>query len=221
MMTRPGRFVVVLAGAMAACNGGEEQQEISHQQGPADTPTVQNSPHTGTPAVSVPNDTSARMLTTMPQEKKDSISLEGMMEPITLKLVHMTDADPPFTTYMPKDFAFEATKAANGTDYHFYTAFGGKRNNDAYLLLHVFPAGTSQETAIASVKAWVASRAQVQPDVFKSFQFTKGGALHAAGVDLRQHANRYYFVARQYPVEMGDGFGPRARKITDNWHWLI
>lgn len=220
MITRSGRFLVILSCALAACNGKDEQN-AEHQISPADTPTVQNSPHTGTPSVSVPDDTSARTLTTLPQEKRDSIRLEGMMEPITLKLVHMTDADPPFTTYMPKDFVFERKSDGAGSDYHFYTAFGGKRNNDAYLLMHVFPAGTTREAAIAAVKAWVASRAAVEPASFGSFQFRKSNVLHAGGIDLRQHGNRFYFVARNYPIEMADGFGPRANKITENWNWLI
>jgi hypothetical protein len=220
MITRSGRFLVILSCALAACNGSDEQN-AEHQVSPADTPSIQNSPHTGMPSVSVPDDTSARTLTTLPQQKQDSIGLEGTMHPITLKLVHMTDADPPFTTYMPNDFVFEQKKDANGADYHFYTAFAGKRNNDAYVLLHVFPAATTREAAIAAVKAWVASRATVEPAGFETFQFRKNNVLHAAGIDLRQHANRFYFVARQYPIEMADGFGPRAAKIIDNWHWLI
>lgn len=220
MITRSGRFLVILSCALAACNGRDEQN-AEHQVSPSDTPSIQNSPHTGTPSVSVPADTSAQTMKALPQQKQDSIGLEGTMHPVTLKLVHMTDADPPFTTYMPKDFVFEHKSGANGTDYHFYAAFGGKRNNDAYLLLHVFPAGTTQATAIAAVKAWVASRAAVEPSAFESFQFKKNNVLHAAGVDLRQHANRFYYVARNYPIEMADGFGPRARKITDNWNWLI
>ena len=215
-------WLIILTFAVAACNGSSEQQGADHQAGPADTPTIQNSPHTGTPAVTTPLDTGAQQMRYLPQEKKDSISIEGRTQPMTLKLIHPPNADPPFTTYIPSDFVFEETSSGEGTGYYFYTNFGGSRAEDAYLLLYVFPANTTREDAIARVKAWVASRsANVQPAQFGQFGFQNDGKRYFAGIDLRLHSNRYYYVARQYPVEMGDGFGPRARKITDNWTWLI
>src|SRR5688500_14162329 len=154
MITHPGRSVVILACVIAACNGAEQAREIDHQQGPADTPTVQNSPHTGTPAVSVP-DSVAQPSNTLPLEKKDSVRIEGSMEPITLKLIKPEGADPAFTTYMPKDFVFDPVSSGEGTGYYFFTNFAGKRNPEAYLLLFVFPENTTQADAVARVKAFV------------------------------------------------------------------
>ena len=220
MSTHPRKFVIILACVIAACNGAEERREIEHQQGPADTPMVQNSPHTGTPAVSVP-DSGTQPMNQLPLEKKDSVSIEGSTEPITLKLIRPDGADPPFTTYMPKDFVFDPVSSGEGTGYYFYTNFAGKRNDDAYLLLYVFPSGTSREQAIARVKAFVASRSTTaKPGEYEAFAFTKSSVRYASGIDLRQHGDRFYYIARQYPVEMADGFGPRAHKITENWNWL-
>ena len=225
MSAHQRRFLLILACVIAACNGPDREKEIEHQQSPADTPTVQNSPHTGTPAVTVPTDSggtgAGRTLTPLPQEKKDSIGIEGTNQPITLKLIHPPNADPPFMTYMPKDFVFDPVSSGEGTGYYFYTAFAGKRNPDAYLLLYVFPANTSREDAIARVKDFVSSRGTAKPAEYEAFTFRKDGVQYAGGIDLRQHGNRYYYIARNYPVEMADGFGPRAAKITDNWKWLI
>jgi hypothetical protein len=219
MITYPGRFVVILACAVAACNGAERERNVEHQQGPADTPTVQNSPHTGTPAVSVPD--SVVPSNTLPLEKKDSVSIEGSMEPTTLKLIRPDGAEPPFTTYMPKDFVFEPLSSGEGTGYYFFTNFGGRRNPEAYLLLFVFPENTTRTDAVARVKAFVASRSSTaKPAEFEAFSFTKNNIRYASGIELRQHGNRFYYIARQYPAEMADGFGPRAHKITENWNWL-
>jgi hypothetical protein len=220
MITYPGRFIVILACAIAACNGAEREREVEHQQGPADTPTIQNSPHTGTPAVSVP-DGAAQPSNTLPLEKKDSIRIEGTMEPTTLKLIRPEGAEPSFTTYMPRDFVFEPASSGEGTGYYFFTNFAGRRNPEAYLLLFVFPPNTTQTDAVARVKAFVTSRSStVKPADYEAFSFTKDNVRYASGIELRQHGNRFYYVARQYPVEMADGFGPRAHKITENWNWL-
>jgi hypothetical protein len=220
MITYPRKFVIILACMIAACNGAEKQREVEHQQGPSDTPTVQNSPHTGTPAVSVP-DSSAQPSNQMPLEKKDSVRIEGSMEPITLKLIRPEGAEPRFMTYMPKDFAFDPINSGEGTGYYFFTNFAGRRNDEAYLLLYVFPSGTTRQQATARVKAFVASRSTTaKPAEYGAFAFTRNGVRYASGIDLRQQGDRFYYVARQYPVEMADGFGPRAAKITDNWKWL-
>jgi hypothetical protein len=220
MSTYPGRFVVILACVIAACNAAERERDTEHQQGPADTPTVQNSPHTGTPAVSVP-DSVTQPTNQLPLEKKDSVSIEGSMEPITLKLIRPDGAEPPFLTYMPKDFVFDPITSGEGTGYYFFTNFAGKRNSEAYLLLFVFPENTTREDAVARVKAFVSSRnSTVKPTDFEAFAFTKNNVRYASGIDLRQHGNRFYYIARQYPAEMADGFGPRAHKITESWQWL-
>ena len=149
------------------------------------------------------------------------MSIEGSMEPTTLKLIRPEGAEPPFTTYMPKDFVFEPVSSGEGTGYYFFTNFAGKRNSEAYLLLFVFPENTTQADAVARVKAFVTSRSStVKPADYEAFSFTRNNVRYASGIELRQHGNRFYYIARQYPAEMADGFGPRAHKITENWNWL-
>jgi len=170
--------------------------------------------------VSVP-DSVAQPSNTLPLEKKDSVRIEGSMESITLKLIKPEGADPAFTTYMPKDFVFDPVSSGEGTGYYFFTNFAGKRNPEAYLLLFVFPENTTQADAVARVKAFVASRnSTAKPADYEAFSFTKNNVRYASGIDLRQHGNLFYYISRHYPVEMADGFGPRAHKITESWKWL-
>lgn len=199
----------------------QEEPSAQHQTGPADTSTAASSVHTGTPSVAAPTDTTGTPLTYLPQEKRDSIRIEGSWQPITLRLIQPESADPPFLTYMPKDFAFDPVSSGAGDGYYFYTSYSGQRNNNAYLLLFVFPRGTAQAEAIERVKTWVASRGAPAPAQYESFQFRQGGQLFFGSIDLRKHGDRFYYIAHQYPAEFADGFGPRAEKIKSSWKWLI
>lgn len=137
-----------------------------------------------------------------------------------MKLVEPQSANPPFRTYMPPDMLFEPSSSGEGEGYYFRTNFAGRKNENAYLLVFVFPAGTQEGEAIELVKAFVASRGAPPPARYNSFSFERGGERYFGSIDLRRHHDRYYYIAQQYPVEYGDGFGPRVAKILQYWIWL-
>lgn len=138
-------------------------------------------------------------------EKEDTISVEGTSQPMRMKLVQFTRSSVPALTYIPADM-ISVDQKINGAECHFFVAnFAGKRNDEAYLALCILPAGISEADAIRSAKTFKASR--VRP----SF---------VVDVELKNHKGQYYFLARNYPAEFGDGMSPRIQKILEAWRWL-
>lgn len=204
-MTRSAGLILILVCVLAGCN--RDEQDMSRHQGQPDSAV--NAEHQP-----------PEQLTYMPQEKIDSIRIEGTAEPMKLKLVQ-PPGSLPFLTYVPQDMIFEQVSSGEGEGYYFYTNFAGRKNEEAYLLMFVFPAGTEQTDAVRLVKAYVASRSKdVAPAEYKSFRFKRGETTFVGSIDLRMHGNRYYYLAKQYPEEYGDGFGPRAQRIIEEWKWL-
>ncbi|MGQ0560382.1 MAG: hypothetical protein ACT443_00755 [Gemmatimonadota bacterium] len=213
MITRCGKFAVIVAFAFGGCNrDAHEQQEQARAPGPQQRQQTDNA--------LPPEQRPPRQLEYVPREKKDSIRIEGASEAITLRLVQPA-ADLPFLTYVPSDMVLEPVRSAEGEAYYFYANFGGRRNDNAYLLVFIFPAGTQQGEALERVNAFAASRGAPLPADYEHFTFRKGTESYAGSIDLRQHGSRFYYIAYQYPVEYADGFGPRARKIMAEWRWLI
>ena len=174
--------MIVVTGCVA-CNGNPQQSAVQQ-------------PDTAT--------TPARMTVTLPNEKPDSIQLEGGWQPITLKLVKPASSVP-FVTYTPSDMIAESTGSGEGEAHYFYANFAGRRNNDAFLLIFILPPGTAEEDAVRLARAFKSSRQR------PGFTVT---------TTLRRHGDRFYYLAEHYPGEYAEGFGPRSRKIQDEWQWL-
>lgn len=203
-MTRSTGLFLILLAALGACNR-EKSAADRHQGQPVGAANAEHQPQD--------------QLTYLPEQKIDSIRIEGSTEPLTLKVIQPPSSIP-FVTYVPSDMLFEPGAADEGEGFYFYTNFGRRRNENAYLLMFIYPDGTKQEDAIRRVKAWVASRADVPASQIEQFRFEKDGTRYIAGIDLRMHGNRYYHVAEQYPEEYAEGFSPRAQRILDEWKWL-
>ena len=146
----------------------------------------------------------APKLVTLPPQKIDTVSVEGTSQQMTLRLIQPTSTMP-FYTYVPPDIAVVDSTTSDGEDHFFIADFAGKRNDQAFVLLHFFPADMPREKIVAIAKAYRDSHQG--KDLFSSF-------------DLRMHNDRYYFLAQQYPHEYGDGFAPRAARILSEWQWL-
>lgn len=179
-------------------------------------PATNDSANDGTnePAPSMPQHTREPVVTP-PKEpqpegqmlaarKADSIQIEGTWQPITLKL-YQPPSSPPFRTYVPSDMIAESTSSDEGTGHYFYSAFGGKRNDEAFLLVFLPPANTTRADIDRFADAFRKSREK--PGYFVS-------------VVPRTRGGRHYYEAMQYPREYGDGFAPRARRIMEEWKWL-
>ena len=146
------------------------------------------------------------------------MKLEGSYQRFSARLV-ASSASPRFSTYVPEDMLFEPASSGEGDGYYFYTNFGGTRNENAFLLVFVFPAGTDQTHAQQMLQAFNTSR-NVTSTEGDRFTFQRGGTRFHGGISLGEHNGRYYYVAEQYPAEYGDGFGPRAEFIKKQWVWL-
>lgn len=166
----------------------------------------------------------------------DTIALEGMPEPMELRLHRAQDDFPlPFSTYVPADMS-ASIDPEDGTA-HFTAEFGGVRNDDAFVHLFVFPPGTPRQEAIALARGYDAGHGvlvsqgvepfagDVRPpdlawatEAFR-FRYQSGGNWYGGDIGVGEHRNRHYMLVRHYPVEYGDGFGPRAHLIVRTWLW--
>ena len=195
-MSRPLlKFATIFALALPACNAREEAPAQ------ADTGNTQAAPGsaTGDPSVVHHPEPPPR-----PESRRDSISIEGSFHPITARLVQ-PQSSVPFSTYVPEDMVFEQKSSGEGDGYFFFAGFDGKKNDNAFMLVFLLPAGSSEADARALGNAFVASRK---------------GTRNVATVSYGNYNDRQFYVARAYPAEFGDGMGPRTHYIRSNWIWL-
>ena len=195
-MSRPLlKFATIFALALPACNAREEAPAQT------DAGNTQAAPGsaTGDPSVVHHPEPPAR-----PESRRDSIAIEGSFQPITAKLVK-PQASVPFSTYVPEDMVFEQNSSGEGDGYFFFAGFGGKKNENAFMLVFLLPAGSSEADARAVGDAFVASRK---------------GNQNVANVRYGTYNDRPFYVAHAYPAEFGDGMGPRTHYIHSHWIWL-
>jgi hypothetical protein len=189
------KATVIFALALPACNAREEppaqSQSESTQAAPGSAAADPSVVHHPEPPE-------------RPATKRDSIQLEGSFHPITATLVK-PQASIPFSTYVPEDMLFEQNSSDEGEGFYFYTNFGGQKNENAFMLVFLLPAGRTRADAQALADAFVSSR--------KS-------ARQVATAQLGEYNGRYLYVARTYPAEFGDGMGPRTHYIRSQWVWL-
>lgn len=204
MIKSLSKVTLILAAALLGCNSAADERAMT-QDAPGSA--------TGDPGVVHHPEPPAR-----PGEKIDSIQVEGTYERFTAKLVE-SSVPPRFSTYLPADMVFEPVSSGEGDGYYFHTNFGGARNENAFLLVFVFPERTSQANAQQMLQAFKASRNATSTEGDR-FTFQRNGTRLHGGISLHDENGRYYYVAEQYPAEYGDGFGPRAEFIKKQWVWL-
>lgn len=181
-----------------------------------------------------PSDTAATGRSTT---RTDTLSIEGMREPVVLRLFRTPEDFPlPFAAYVPEDMDPRADPS--GGTAHSTAEFGGARNEDAFVHLYVFPDGTPLPEAVATARGYTAGRRGIpvsggigsdsddkpppHPDwALESFPFhyQSDGPWYAGAVGVGRHGQRHFMIVRHYPVEYADGFGPRADLILETWRW--
>lgn len=173
-----------------------------------------------------------------PEERMDTLLIEGMAEPILLRLFVTDDDFPlPFSAYVPADMATDAERTDSTGAVHIRAEFGGVRNPDAYLHLFVHPPGTGRQEALAAAQGYVAGRgvpvshgiddpgamsgAARMPWAVRAwtFRYETGGETFVGSVGVGERRGRFYQLVRHYPAEYGDGFGPRAALVESTWRW--
>lgn len=160
----------------------------------------------------------------LPPTKDVTISLEGSDEKMTFRLF-LAPPDWPlgFHTYYPDDWIAEPDQKDSAV--RFVTNYGGRRNDDAYLLVRLFPKGTKEadarEAARSIAEKLGLSESSDEGEGWAIVEYeSRGSADTYADVRLGEEAGVYFCVVERYPAEFGDGFGPRAHELLDvEWRW--
>ena len=165
-----------------------------------------------------------------PPFRRDTIQIEGTPTPVELRLVRSpADFSTPFTTYAPTDFIIEVAGQGENRAVRFIAAFGGRRNDRAFMDVVMYPPGLSEADALARAQrtGFEASDgadfspAEGPPWAIRAWRIQGRGreGMVLGGVHVGRHGARYFHVLTRYPAEYADGFGPRARVILDEWRW--
>lgn len=168
-----------------------------------------------------------------PEHVTDTILLEGMPEPIRLRLYR---ADPSgsigFSTYVPEEMIVERVSTDDGVEIRFIAAFGGQRNDEAFMSLFFLPAGTSEREA-ADLTARVAGSRGLVPavpgrDAWLAGSIAEYWAPQGCPGDedcmrgrsaLLRKGDRFVQVLLVYPIVYAEGLVPRANLIMENLRW--
>jgi hypothetical protein len=170
-----------------------------------------------------------------PGTRTDTIQLEGMAEPIELRLFKVDDFPLPFSAYVPADMS-PSSDSEEGTA-HFVAEFGGTRNEDAFVHVLVFPAGTPWQEAVATARGYEAGRGipagrGLEPvsdqmpapslrwaiEAYR-YRYQSGGAWFGGTIGVGLREDRPFLILRHWPQEYAEGFAPRADLITETWRW--
>ena len=203
----------------AGCGGGSDDADPDTPPAPAPDSTALEGPPSG----------AAR-----PDSRTDTISIEGMAEPIELRLFRSpVDFPLPFTAYVPTAMRPEVEEAGA----RFVAAFGGTVNTDAFVHLFVFPPGTDRQGAVDAARAYktgpgvpvsqglepMAGETRTPPmdwaiEAYR-FEYQSGGDWYGGTIGVGRHGDRFFQIIRHYPLEYVDGFPPRAGLILETWLW--
>ena len=156
-----------------------------------------------------------------PETVQETISIEGVDEPITLRLATFPEAPLPFSTYVPDGWATDVVGSGEGTAVQL-------TSGEAMLSLFVPTHTTSREGVVGIARAVAESRGGARPlaavgwgEGGFSFVGDPDGSGDAAGtVWVGEHAGTWFTVVETYPIEAADGFAPRARVVLDRLRWL-
>jgi hypothetical protein len=164
-----------------------------------------------------------------PASQQAEISLEGSPHLIPVVLVRSPEGwTPPFSTYRPEDMIHETTSSDEGDGIRFIANFGAVRNDNAFVHVFFYPAAATEEGVRRTLESYLAGR---QERVTEARRYTwttierpftgrtSRGERTTGWIGAGQHAGRWFHIATEYPVEYGDGFGPRSAYILREWIW--
>ena len=169
------------------------------------------------PVADAPPDTLAQEAPSeeWPLAKAGTIRVEGTEQPTTLTLVREEDFPIPFATYRPEGMTSDWGASDEGAGAHFFLG-------DATLTIFV-PSRDPGDLA-----AWASETAESmgEPSQLDAFPRWVDAAYSFGGVDVTgsvragRHNGRAFYVLETMPLEMGDGFAPRAETVLREWRWL-
>ncbi|MDQ3556703.1 MAG: hypothetical protein M3409_07980, partial [Gemmatimonadota bacterium] len=165
---------------------------------------------------------------------QDTLAIEGMREPVTLRLYTPPAGFPlPFSTYVPEDMRAETVSSGEGDGVRFVAHFGGVPNEHALVHLFVYPVDALPEHARETVRAIAESYGpvrefgEIEPadrfgwaaEQYRISGRGPGSETMIGDVGLGERNGRWFHIVVQHPAEFSDGFAPRAQRILDEWRW--
>ncbi|PAP75151.1 hypothetical protein [Rubrivirga marina] len=154
-----------------------------------------------------------------PETATATISIEGMEEPIDLRLVTVEDTRLPFSTYVPADWAADVLSSGEGDAARFVMGTPPLEGS-----VHLFvPSEPNQGGADALARAVAESNGGAEPLegaapwVRAGYRF--GDPALGGSVRVGEHAGTTFYVVVRYPAEMADGFAPRVGLVLDRLRW--
>lgn len=163
-----------------------------------------------------------------PESRTDTLVIEGVPQPVDLRLVRAPAGFPlPFSAYVPPDFEVEAATRDGQPAVRFVAAFGGVRNQNAFVEVALYPPDLGQAGALE--RAATSMNPSGEPEILDEGGFDwaelgwrwRGGGAEpfVARFLLGRHGDRWFQVLQRYPPEYGDGFGPRAALLLESLRW--
>lgn len=154
---------------------------------------------------------------------EEIIEIEGMEEPIVLKLYDNPDAL--FLTYVPEDLLVEEVSGGEGESYKVYTNYEGVQRNDIFLEIMIFaehitkaPSPDDKDTTFALLvedKEEVPEEEEWYDWSIHEYQSTDGSDYVMVG----EHDGRYFAMHVQSEPEFSEGFIPRVHKVIEHFYW--
>ncbi len=169
----------------------------------------------------------------LPEQKQDTLYVEGQPEAVTLELFH--DEALPAVTYLPEgEFDPEVVESSQATALHLVASFGGVRNEDAWMRLF-FPAPHSalndadqlqtlvtEPDGIADIEGFTLEERETgSPCPMASRMWMIRTEDDRTGfMCISSRGDSWFLAMAAYPLEYGDGFGPRAAVVLRELQWL-
>jgi hypothetical protein len=191
-------LTILISATIIACTSGEQTEEAkTDPQADSVAATVQNN--------------------VQPQNRQDTLMIEGMQEPVTLNLYRSPQNWPlPFYTYLPPGMEAETISSGDGNAVQF--SF-----NEANINFFTFREGISRSEAQKYAYNTLGSKAVTPCDNDWEWQwgcyYTGNNPAQVSRILMGEHKGRYFYYLIRYPAEYGDGFGPRYHMLLDNWRW--
>jgi hypothetical protein len=214
--------IVLLLGVVAACSGEPEPAPADGLAPVTDTAVAIDAEPLPAPVPAPPR----------PAERTDTVMVEGSPQVERLRLERSPDGFAvPFSTYVPEGLDVEFGAAAGIDRVRFAAAFTGTVDERAFMMVRVYPPGTTRLEVEDAVRELVASRApgmdETSPMDAPPWADWAARLAYRRSVDQRylgavmvgQHGGRFFEVLRLYPAENGDGLAPRLEAILRHWRW--
>ena len=157
------------------------------------------------------------LMAARPATATATVSVEGFDESIPLRLVRFENVPLPFSTYLPNAWSSDVAASGEGTAVRLTT---GEPPFQGVVSVFVPSAGND---AAALARAVADSRGGAQPMDRLGWArsgYTFFGDGVTGTVRTGEHAGVGFYVVEEFPLEMGDGFAPRAALVLDRLRWL-